>query len=258
MSRCAFRQVIMSRSWIYTLKEGDATQKWILLLKDGVWFSIDADGVRRLIDMTAASKVKYYYNAVSDRWCDLDANPNSHQRTQLLSLATDLLPHLNSILASRQWMAKTVKHWSHYGVTRRHGDVGNHCMSLVVDMALELNRRLNVPRCWEVEQRNPEHKADLLEAVMGLRELNPTTPWAAWGDMVDNICTDVYEAWNSPELVNVWDETVLIQVLLARFGLDDFFAWRYQAAKSELRMTVHTALRPRLGTVLVELICRFL
>ena len=89
---------------------------------------------------------------------------------------------------------------------------------------------------------------------MGLRVLHPTTQWAAWGDMVDDICTDVHEAWSEPELVNVWDETVLMQVLLARFGLDDFFAWRYQAAKSESRMTAHAALRLRLSLVLVKLI----
>ena len=41
--------------------------------------------------------------------------------------------------------------------------------------------------------------------------------------MVDDICTDVHEAWSSPELVNVLDQTVLTQALFARFGLDDFF-----------------------------------
>ena len=67
-----------------------------------------------------------------------------------------------------------------------------------------------------------EQKADVLEAVMGLGILNPSTDWAAWGDMVAHICTDVHEAWSSPELIHVWDQTVLNQALFARFGLDDF------------------------------------
>ena len=146
---------------------------------------------------------------------------------------------------------------SHHGATRRYGDTGNRCMGLVVDMALELNRRLDVPRCYEVAQRNVEHKADLLEVVMGLRVLSPTTDWVAWGNMVDDICTDVHEAWGSPELVNVWDQTVVTQALFARFGLDDFCAWHYQAAKSESRMAAHAALQRRLGMNLVALICRF-
>ena len=103
-----------------------------------------------------------------------------------------------------------------------------------------------------------EHKADLLEAAMGLRVLNPTTDWAAWGDMVDDSSTDVHEAWSSPELIHVWDQTVLNQALFARFGLDDFCAWHYQTAKSKSRMATHVALQPRIRKDLVQLICRFL
>ena len=163
----------MSRSWTYSWTEGDS--EWTLLLENGVWYFIGTDGIRRLVDTAAANNVKYYYSAALGQWCDLDAHPRSLQCTQWQGLATILLPYLNSILESGEWRARTVKHWSHYGATRRYGDVGNRCMMLVVDMALELNRRVDVPRCWEVEQRNMEHKADLLEAVMGLRVLNPTT-----------------------------------------------------------------------------------
>ena len=108
-------------------------------------------------------------------------------------------------------------------------------------------------------------KADLCEAVMGLRELFPTW-WKAWGDLVDDICTDVYEEWSSPELMNVWDERVVKEALFARFGLNDFCAWhlndfcawRYQDAQSKSRMKAHAALHHRLCGDLVNKICRFL
>ena len=74
-------------------------------------------------------------------------------------------------------------------------------------MALDLQRRVDVPGCWEVERRNMGSKADLLEAVTGFRELYPTNDRAAWGDMVGDICKDVHEARSSPELVNVWEHT---------------------------------------------------
>ena len=250
---------ISARSWTYSWTEGDATSEWTLLLENGVWcFIVGTDGIRRLVDTAAANNLKYYYSAALRGWLDLDAHPRSRQLSQWIDLADLLLPYLNSILESGEWRARTVKEWSHHGATRKYGDVGNRCMMLIVDTALELNRRVGVPRCWQVEQRNMEHKADLLEAVMGLRELNPTTHWAAWGDMVDDICTDVHEAWSSPELVNVWDQTVLTQALFARFGLDDFCAWHYQAAKSKSRMAAHAALQLRLRMDLVKLICRFL
>jgi len=252
----------MSRSWTYSWTEGDATSEWTLLLENGVWCFIGTDGIRRLVGTAAANNVKYYYSAALGRWFDLDAHPRSLQCTQWQDLATGLLPYLNSILESGEWrsgsLSNEYRRARTVGAIRRYGDVGNRCMMLVVDMALELNRRVDVPRCWEVERRNMEHKADLLEAVMGLRVLNPTTHWAAWGDMVDDICTDVHEAWSSPELVNVWDQTVLTQALFARFGLDDFCAWHYQAAKSKSRMAAHAALQLRLRMDLVKLICRFL
>ena len=243
-----------ARTWKYSSDHGS----WTLSLEDGTWSCINTDGNTQLVDNSAFINVKYFHSAALGRWFDLDAHPRSHQCSQWQDLATRLLPQLNSILESGDWRARTVKEWSHHGKTRKYGDVGNRVMMLIVDTALELGRRVGVPRCWQVEQRNMEHKADLLEAVMGLRELHPTTHWAAWGDMVDDICTDVHEAWSSPELVNVWDQRILIQALFARFGLDDFCAWHYQAAKSKSRMAAHAALQLRLRMNLVKLICRFL
>ncbi len=96
-------------------------------------------------------------------------------------------------------------------------------MTLVVETALELNRCLGVPHCEKVGERSTKNKAHLLRAVMGLR-------WPKWSDMVDDICTDVYHAWNSPELVNEWDDRILVRALFARFGLDDFCALRSPSA----------------------------
>jgi hypothetical protein len=108
-------------------------------------------------------------------------------------------------------------------------------------------------------------KADLCEAVMGLRELFPTW-WKAWGDLVDDVCTDVYEEWSSPELMNVWDVRVVKEALFARFGLNDFCAWhlndfcvwRYQDAQAQSRMKAHAALQRRLCEGLVSKICSFM
>ena len=246
------------RSWTYRWTDGyNEDFEWTLLLEDGVWWYICADGTRMPYRITEG---KHFYNAAINHWYDIDTLtlPRSRWRTQWVELATVMLPRLNSILESGEWRARTVKQWSHHGGTRRYGDVGNRCMALIVDVALQLNLRLTGKRCWEVERRNMEHKADLLEAVMGLRELQPTSAWVAWGDLVDEICTVVHEAWSSPELVNVWDQTVLTHELLGRFGLDDFCAWHHQAAKSRSRVSAHAALQRRLRRHLVQLICRFL
>ena len=113
------------------------------------------------------------------------------------------------------------------GGTRKYGDVSNRVMALVVDMALQVHKR---SRCrgiglWEIKKRNPEHKADVLEAVMGLREMQPTTNWVNWGNLVDDICTDVFEAWQSPELRDLWDPRVFISSMRKLFGIDDLFEY---------------------------------
>jgi len=97
---------------------------------------------------------------------------------------------------------------------------------------------------------------------MAFRDLQPGTDWVKWGNMVDSVCTEVHKAWSGPELKDVWDQKVLMQKLFARFGIDDFASsvtqWRYQAAKSEVRMSVHAALQLRTKVDVVELICHFL
>ena len=111
-------------------------------------------------------------------------------------------------------------------------------MALAVQMAMEVYRRSRHRGIglWEIERRNSEHRADVLEAVMGFRVTQPTTFWVNWGDLVDDICCDVYEAWETPELRNHWDPRVVIPVMRERFGIDDLFEYWEQKARREERM----------------------
>ena len=119
-------------------------------------------------------------------------------------------------------------------------------MAMVVDMALVSQVQLGVRESWYVKRLNMAHKADLLEAVMGLRDLYPAG-WGAWGDMVDHLCTAVYEAWplRGPFL-SVWNHTDAFTALWAHFDLATFCAWVNQDARSKRRMAAHVALRRRL------------
>ena len=65
-------------------------------------------------------------------------------------------------------------------------------------------------------------KADLLEAVMGLRDEDPIG-WKAWGDMVDDLCTVVYEAWpHRGPRASVWDYNRAFQAIFVHFELAAF------------------------------------
>ena len=166
-----------SKAWRYLGAEGVATSEWTLLLENGVWYFIGTDGTRQVLENV--KKMKYYYSAEWGQWRDLDTHPYWHSPWH--TLATRLLPYLNSILESGKWGRATVKGWSHHGATRQYGDVGNRCMAVVVDILLLLhwlwcsgyeedwNLKKAIPACdslWEIKKRNPEHKADLMEAAL--------------------------------------------------------------------------------------------
>ena len=131
-------------------------------------------------------------------------------------------------------------------------------------MALKLHGMLGaVKSCYEVEIRNMVHKADILEAVMGLRVLKPREEnWAEDGNIVDRLCSEVHSLWwKDAEILYESNLTVIIQKLFERFGLHGFVAWRNQDAKSQGRMAASTALLSRrtlLTEDLVKLICLFL
>ena len=250
----------MSRScsWVYRWTEGDATYRWTLLLENGVWWMIDTDGETRLVDTEEAHM--YYYNAALRRWIDLESHPCRLDWPLWHDLATVILPHINSKLESGEWTESKIEEWSSIGMTRRYGPVSSFCMAIIVDIALEIQLLLGlgVKACWEVERRRMVPKADLLEAVMGLRDKYPIG-WKAWGDMVDHLCTVVYEAWpHRAPYVWLWDYSHAFQLIFAHFDLEAFSAWHNQDAKSKSRMAAHVALQLRIAHPVVQLICSFL
>ena len=235
--------VCLSRLWHYSWPVGDATHGWSLLLEHGIWWRIDPDGQRRMIDMAVSSM--YYYDATSRRWIDLELHPFRRHWDRWHHLATRLLPHIDYNIQNGSWTVARVKQWSDHGRTRRYGVVGNFCLAMVVDMALASQVQLGVRESWFVKRLNMAHKADLLEAVMGLRDLYPAG-WAAWGDMVDHLCTAVYEAWplRGP-FISVWNHTEAFRALFDHFELATFIAWASQDARTKRRQEFHLAFRPR-------------
>ena len=68
---------------------------------------------------------------------------------------------------------------------------------------------------------------------MGLRKIFLSVNW---GDLVDDICTDVYEAWMTPGLVDAYDPRVVIPAMRERFGFDDLFEYWEQKRRREERL----------------------
>ena len=86
-------------------------------------------------------------------------------------------------------------------------------MSMVVDLRRWLRRRRGeLPRV-EFQRRNSEHVGNQLEAIMGLRDIDPT--WEYAGDVVDVACSATYEAWAFDV-----DLSVVLQRLVQRLDLE--------------------------------------
>ena len=84
--------VCMSRIWHYRWPAGDATHGWSLLLEHGIWWRIDPDGQRRMIEMDVSSM--YYYDAMPRRW--IDSEPHAHGRTVASQSAATFLSLLSN------------------------------------------------------------------------------------------------------------------------------------------------------------------
>ena len=235
--------VCLERIWRYSWPVGDTTHVWTLLLYHGTWWRQDQDGETRMIDMAAPSM--YYYDAGMRRWDDLEQHPSRRHWNLWHLLATRLLPDLDYRIQNLGWTVATVAEGARHGETRRYGVIPNLCMATIVDMALVMQEELGVRKSWYVSRLNRQHKADLLEAVMGLRDLYPDR-WGPWGDIVDRLCTEVYEAWprRDPSLF-VWNHTEAFKTLFAHYNLAAFCAWVNQDATSKRRMEFHVAFGPR-------------
>ena len=226
------------------------------MLENGVWWMIDTDGETRLVDTEEAHM--YYYDAALRRWIDLESHPCRLEWDWWHDLATRLLPHISSMLESGDWTDSKIQEWSRIGLTRRYDNVSSFCMSMIVDIALVIQLRLGVRACWEVERRRMVPKADLLEAVLGLRDMYPNG-WKAWGDMVDALCTVVYEAWpHRRPRVLVWDYSRAFQAIFVHFELAAFCTWHQQDAESKTRMTAQVAFHSSFPDHMVQFICSFL
>ena len=127
-------------------------------------------------------------------------------------LAFDVLPMWDRMLQAGTFNRAEIKGWSHLGETKKYGDVGNRSMSMTLNLCFSIRRSLGASSLWELERRNMEHASDQLEAIMGLRELDPA--WRPFGDFADCCCTKTWEAWDGSE---TWSVVTLRDVL----GLDD-------------------------------------
>ena len=237
LPRCNDDQITaqLYKKWRYKDSQGNA---YTIHLENGLWSFQWDDDLRR--PCNAITQVRYFWD--NGLWRDLDdpSDPKHWRRYRFQEVALRLLPHVNDLLYDLP--AHKVKGWSHEGATVRYGDVGNRTMCLVVDVCLRFRQAVHEAPLYQVSQRGLEKKADLLEAVMGLRVLYPAA-WQQWGDAVDHLCTDVYEVWrDSEEEVRARPHSALIPIIFDLFGLDDHVKWHFQKEKSNARMACFAAL----------------
>ena len=210
MGPCApSNDIQLDRMFHYQSNDGSCWQLW---LHNGCWFQRHGDGWVRV----PASYLNQLWHFKNGCWA---IQPNKYQgltnaQCAFEQLAFDLLPFWSrTILESPNYRAADVKGWSYHGATRRHGDVGNRCMHMVVELCEWLRFTRGHQSLWELQRRNCEHRSDQLEAIMGLRDIDPR--WRYAGDVVDVACSATYEAWAFDV-----DASVVLQRLVQRLDLE--------------------------------------
>ena len=127
---------------------------------------------------------------------DTEVRGLDHMQTAFYMLAFEVGPRWDCMLADGAVSRSTIKGWGLNGATRSLGDVGNQCMHLTLQLVHVVRAQSQEPLLWELASRNHQNAGDQLEAIMGLRDLDPRNYQNA-GDVVDTACCSVYNAWYS-------------------------------------------------------------
>ena len=227
---------------LFAFRQSDGTT-WRLRLFYGKWFEFCDDRWLR-VDERYLDHVWYLQH---DQWLVLGHPCETLNYTQksFYYLAFELLPMWDLLLQKHTYSSKVIKDWSHYGCTRSLGDVGNCSMAMTLQLCHSIRHRLGASELWELKQRNKEHASDQLEAIMGLRELDPN--WKAAGNCVDHCCAITFEVWDKHYEA---DETRLSSLLGLR-DLVDHVIWHRNTEliikrRAETRAGGHTALYRKL------------
>ena len=184
------------------------------------------------------------------QWTVLPIRPSEYHEYLWALLALDFLPHWENVVRS-SYTQRQRKLWSHHGATTVYGDVGNRAYSVVVDLCLHFRRILGLPELWTISSLGTEKKGDILEGVMGLEYLHPSTGWEAYADAADVLSAWVYAKWTS-EYPNVNDSNTVFP--LFSLHLDDGINWNWVDTKIEMeRQKQHRAIRIAITTSFVKM-----
>ena len=118
-------------------------------------------------------------------WQSLEATCDVDLLDDFETMAFEIMPYW-AAKVSEQYTTQQIKMWSHTGVTKTFGDIGNRAMSLLVTLLLKFREARGCDDNWNTNihyywtRRNAEGRGDQLEAIMGLREAYP--------DHYDHVC----------------------------------------------------------------------
>jgi hypothetical protein len=210
-------------------------QTWSIYLRNGIWYYTNAKNEE--VQYGDISTFRWYM--CGDRvWQSLEATCDVDLLDDFETMAFEIMPYW-AAKVSEQYTTQQIKMWSHIGVTKTFGDIGNRAMGLLVTLLLKFREARGCDDNWNTNihyywtRRNAEGRGDQLEAIMGLREAYPDHyDHVCNGNVVDRLCSKVFCAWKlEPEIVNEWNEAIVVQFMFCRFGLNLQLEHAYQATR---------------------------
>ncbi len=184
---------------------------WSIYLRGGIWYYTDEQGSEVLYGDVSTFR---WYLCGAGVWQSLEAACDVDLLHDFETMAFYIMPYWAN-LVSQQYTTKEIK-----VCPKTFGDVGNRCMALLLTLLIKFrkergcddnyNTLLFIHYYWT--RRNEEEGRPLA--------------------IVDRLCSKVFCAWKlEPEIVNEWNEAIVVQFMFCRFGLNLQLEHAYQATR---------------------------
>ena len=193
------------------MQYSDTMDRWSMVIKNGKSFVQRGDSLQEICPDYLNQP---WFTKADGNWEVLETLPT---RLCFLGamhyLATALLPWWEAVIHPNY--TKTVrKRWSHHGIVRGKGDMGNKLYYQVIQTAIAMRKQYNYVDLETLPYLNPESAGDVLEAILGLDALGHI-PMEKQRRCIEAACIGVEHFWTN-SLPHEWNTVRISLALLSQ------------------------------------------
>ena len=185
--------------------------RWSMVIKNGKSFVQRGDSFEEICPDYLN---QLWFKEADGNWEVLETRPRKVCfHAAMHYLATALLPWWEAQVHPN--FSKTErKRWSHHGIVRGKGDMGNHVYYQVIQTAIAMRKQYDYPDLETIPYLNPESAGDVLEGILGLDALGHI-PMEKQRRCIEAACIGVEHFWTN-SLPQAWNTVRISLAVLSQ------------------------------------------